>query len=297
MRTDESVDRFLEYLTVEAGLSKNTLLAYRNDLAKLTRFLNQRGRCNLIRVSPAQVGQYLHHLQSTGQRPATICRNLTVLRTFYSFLVREGHLDDNPADRPPPKKGHTLPNILSIRQMQRLLETDPPDRQKWALRDRAILELLYASGMRVSELTELRIGLLNLETGHARCRGKGNKERLVPIGRKAVEALRKYLEQERPKLLRGREDDHCFLSRTGRPLTRNTVWRVVGRRAREAGLACSIHPHLLRHSFATHLLEGGADLRVVQEMLGHTDIRTTQIYTHTSRSRLKQIHQKYHPRA
>lgn len=295
MDTASALAGFIEHLVIEGGLSKNTVDAYRRDLAKLFRFLGPKKSRRLDRVRPSDVAGFLKDMQTKGQAPATVQRALVAVRMLYRFLMREGEAPRNPADLDSPQGWTKLPSVLTQSQARRVIERCASE-DNLGLRDRAILELLYASGIRVSELVDLTTGSVDLEMGFARVRGKGDKERIVPVGDPAIRALQVYLQQSRPDLLENRQSDRCFLSRTGRPLTRTTVWRIVKRHCARADLPDSIHPHTLRHSFATHLLEGGSDLRSVQEMLGHADIRTTQIYTHVERSRLKGIHKKYHPR-
>jgi integrase/recombinase XerD len=227
---------------------------------------------------------------------ASVARQLAALRTFLRFLYHTQRLDRDPtSDILAPKKWNRLPDTLNIRQMQNLLEAPTLD-DEFAERDIALLELLYATGLRASEVCGLRIDEVNLRVGVLRCMGKGGKERIVPIGRTAVDALDSYLAKLRPRLHRPRSGAYVFLSRTGRPLTRGSVWELIKKYAVRAGLRDKVTPHTMRHSFATHLLQGGADLRIVQELLGHASVTTTQIYTHVDRSRLKAVHQRYHPR-
>jgi integrase/recombinase XerD len=288
------VKRFLDHLFIECGLSGATVEAYRRDLCEFWNHLEQR------QVAPADiflddVQTHVMALHERGLGVASIARHLASARMFLRFLFAERVLRRDVAPlMDSPKKWRYLPKVLQYRQVDALLNApDPTD--DYYLRDRAILELLYATGMRVSELTHLTTGQVNLDVGYLRCRGKGGKERIIPIGGPAVAAVRVYVEHLRPVLLRDRSGDAVFLSRSGRPLDRTSIWRLIRKHAAQAGLK-GVSPHTMRHCFATHLLAGGADLRVVQELLGHADVTTTQVYTHVDASRLKQVHQRFHPR-
>jgi integrase/recombinase XerD len=291
---------FLGYLEFERGLSRNTLEAYRSDLLQYGRFLGAR-ELSALAVRPADVGDFLAELATGNGRPAaspaTIHRKAACLRSFYRHLRREGAIEDDPtATVSGPRRGRRLPKVLTRAEISKLLSqpqgTEPP-----ALRDRALLELMYACGLRASEAISIEVGDLDLEAGVLRARGKGSKERVVPIGRAALGAMKIYLERGRGRLLRGRIETHVFVNFRGEPLTRQGLYKIVQRHAAGAGLADKMSPHTLRHTFATHLLAGGCDLRSVQEMLGHADVATTQLYTHLSSERLKDVYFKAHPRA
>ncbi len=296
---DELIPRLLEgfrlYLSVECGLAVSTLEAYRRDLGEFSAFLATQ-RVPLGDLGMEHLQPYLMALRGRGLALASIARRVASLRMFLRYCHAFGHLDEDLAALvETPRKWHKLPHALHYRKVDALLAApDPQDR--YYHRDLAVLELLYATGVRVSELVGLTLDRINLDIGYVRVMGKGRKERVVPVGRCAIEAVRRYLQELRGRLAGRRNPAALFLSRTGRPLDRSNVWRIVVRCARQAGLPGPLSPHTLRHSFATHLLEGGADLRVVQSLLGHADVTTTQIYTHVDRSRLKSIHQKYHPR-
>ncbi len=290
------IDRFLAQLWSEAGLSDNTLAAYRSDLRALADFLSRTER-DFYKLTPTDVQDFLLD-QRTRQKLAvsSIARRLVAVKLFLAFCYGEGWLEDDVAALiESPKKWQHLPRVVGVREVEKLL-TQPDLLEPLGARDRAIMELFYASGLRVSELVGLHLQDLKLEMGFLRCLGKGQKERVVPVGSQAVEALRHYLSELRPVLAEGRSTDRLFLSRTGRPMDRTNCWRLVVKYARRMGISGKVSPHTLRHSFATHLLAGGADLRLVQEMLGHADVSTTQIYLHVDNSRLKSIHQKFHPR-
>ncbi len=290
------IDRFLEHLVVERGLAQNSLEAYRRDLARYARYLKGR-RKRVTHLDRAEVPRYLLALREAGLSPRSVARHLSAIRQFHRFLVREGDATSDPTSHlESPRPWLHLPAILRSDEVERLLaprESTTPQ----AFRDHAMLEVMYASGLRVSELVGLRLADVNLAAGIVRVVGKGDKERLVPLGDVAAEALRAYLAQGRPRLERGRASPHLFLGRHGRGLTRQMFWLLLKRSVRSAGITKPVTPHTLRHSFATHLLERGADLRSVQLMLGHADISTTQLYTHLSRAHLKAIYDKYHPRA
>jgi integrase/recombinase XerD len=292
---------FLAYLEFERGLSRNTLDAYRSDLLQFGRFLSERGT-SALEAKTADVSDFLTALASgeTADRaasPATIHRKAACLRSFYRHLRREGLRESDPtAGVTAPRRGRKLPHVLTRAEVSRLLEqprgTDPA-----TLRDRALLELMYACGLRASEAVGLEVRDLDLEEGLLRARGKGSKERLVPVGQSALRALRMYLERGRPALVGRRTERHLFVNFRGGALTRQGLYKIVRRHAVAAGLADRMSPHTLRHSFATHLLAGGCDLRSVQEMLGHADVATTQLYTHLSSERLKDVYFRAHPRA
>ena len=292
------VRQFLDYLSIEAGLATNTILAYRRDLTRFLMFLGGAGRIPQ-EVSPLDIQNHLRQLKESGLAISSISRALVAVKMFLRYLVMVGRMGRDVTEAlDSPRRWQRLPHLLSREKTLSLLAgVDPAD--PLMPRDKALLELLYATGLRASEAAGLKVADMNGRIGYVRCFGKGSKERVVPIGRPAVEAIEKFQRDLRPKLvlLGGQNDEGIlFLSARGRPLDRTAIWRIIKRAARRAGLAGKISPHTLRHSFATHLLAGGADLRAVQEMLGHVDIGTTQIYTHVDSARLKAVHKQFHPR-
>jgi len=291
------LDAFIDHLTVERGLSPRTLDAYGRDVGRLVDFLRSRGVKRPGEASALDLREFVYHLKDQGLQPTSIRRAISASRTYFAFLLAEGAVVSDPSDRLElPRTWRRLPDVLSREDMVRLLEApDVADRLYW--RDKAVLEFAYATGVRVSELTSIRIRDLALEDGFASVFGKGSKERLVPVGRSAVRAVDLYLRELRPKLDRGGGEGAVFLSGQGRPLSRMGVWKILRKHVERAGIAKRVKPHTLRHTFATHLLEGGADLAAVQEMLGHADIATTQIYTHVDREYLREVHKQFHPRA
>jgi integrase/recombinase XerD len=293
---------FLGHLEFERGLSRNTLTAYRTDLLQFGRFLAERGR-DATQVQASDLSDFLAGLargEGDGRAPcstATVHRKAACLRSFYRHLRREEAIEEDPAARlETPRRGKKLPEVLSYGEVQRLL-AQPRGDDPVTLRDRALLELMYASGLRASETIALEVGEVDLDHGIVRARGKGSKQRLVPIGGKAIAALRVYLCSGRGQLVRAPEERKLFVNFRGGPLTRQGLYKIVLRHAESAGLGDRMSPHTLRHSFATHLLAGGCDLRSVQEMLGHADLSTTQLYTHLSGEELKEAYFKAHPRA
>lgn len=292
----ELIEKYLLGLRAEAGLAENTIIAYRTDLLALADYCERQG-IQFEQITPTDIQNFLISLkEEDGLALNSISRRLVAVKVFCRYCYHRGAIQrDVAALMEMPKKWQTLPHVLGVKQVDTLLSL-PDDDDPLAPRDRAILELFYATGIRVSELVGLRLDDVHLDVGYLRCMGKGRKERVVPIGERAVQAVRDYLAQLRPQLASGRSTDRLFLSRTGRPIDRTNCWRLVVKYARRMGVTGKLSPHTLRHCFATHLLAGGADLRVVQEMLGHADISTTQIYTHVDHSRLKAIHQKFHPR-
>jgi integrase/recombinase XerD len=291
------INEFINYLSVERGLAMNTLESYGRDLRQYSQYLEMDEEQGLDSVSRATIVNYLIHLQSQGKATATIARRLAALKAFYQFLVREKRIPQDPtANLESPKLEKRLPKVLSVREVELLLQQPEPG-QPAGLRDRAMLELLYATGIRVSELVNLDADHINLEMGYIRCSGKGSKERIVPLGSIAIQSCREYLHAGRSKLVRDRDEPALFVNHHGRRLTRQGFWKIVKKYAEDARINKEITPHTLRHSFATHLLENGADLRSVQEMLGHADISTTQIYTHVTKGRLKEVYARTHPRA
>jgi integrase/recombinase XerD len=294
---DKLLDEYLRYLAVEKGLSPNTLEAYSRVLRDFTTFLEEAGASSYREVDQDHCFLYLISLRKAGKAPASQEQAVAAIRGFFRFALAEGYLPQDPTvNLEGPKKGFALPRVLSVEQVERLLAM-PKVSTPFGLRDRAMLELLYATGLRVGELVELKLEDLELAHNYLRTIGKGRKERIVPVGEDAVYWLATYLREGRGKLAKSAAVPQVFLNRYGKPLSRQYVWRLVERYAAEAKLPDWVSPHVLRHSFATHLLIGGADLRSVQAMLGHADIATTQIYTHLSRGHLKNVYDKYHPRA
>ena len=293
---NQLLDQFLHYLIVEKGLSRNTIEAYSHGLNRFLDHLRKKGIREWAKVSKFDVRAFLLFLKRQGLSTKTVVRNLVAIRTFFKFLIQEGILEANPVEEiESPKVAKTLPEILSLKEVEQLLE-QPDPQTPLGMRDRAMLELLYATGMRVSELTQLPINQINLEGGYVLLYGKGSKERIVPLGNEAMKWVDLYLKTAREKLAKGRESPSLFINRSGKGMSRQRFWKNIKAYGRRAGIRKRITPHLLRHSFASHLLERGADLRSVQMMLGHVDISTTQIYTHVTGERLKKVHQRYHPR-
>ncbi len=290
------LDLFLNFLTVEKGLSANTLEAYSRDAGKYLTFLETQGRLSPDRINPIHIASFLAALKGSGLGPRSRARALSCVRMFHRFLQTEGFREGNPASLiDAPRTVDKLPKVLSFREVEALLAA-PSEEVAFDLRDRAMLELLYATGLRVSELVRLKKREVNLDAGFLLAFGKGAKERLVPMGESASAFLQKYLMMVRGGLDKAGDNEYLFLSRLGEPMTRQAFWNIIKKRAAQAGIRQDISPHTLRHSFATHLLENGADLRSVQIMLGHADLSSTQIYTHITRERLKRIHAEFHPR-
>jgi len=289
-------DHYRTFLLMEKGLSDQTIAAYCTDLAKFGRYLEKKKISGVADIDTGVILAYLIHLRSQKLSAASRSRHLVTLRGFFRFLTRENIIATNPARRIDlPKIGLKLPDVLSVADVEALINA--PDRNKpEGQRDAAMLELLYGAGLRVSELVHMEMTGLNLEAGFVRVIGKGGKERIVPIGQMALGAIQAYVSDSRPVLLKNRSSRYLFVTRRGSAMTRQSFWSIVGRYGRRARLRKRITPHSLRHSFATHLLEGGADLRAVQMMLGHADISTTQIYTHIAHRQLVAAHKKYHPR-
>jgi len=290
-----AVERYLESLLLERGLSKRTVEAYGSDLSRLGDSLGKLG-VDPLEADQEAIAAHLRRLRRQGLSPRSIARALVTIRGFYRHLEEVGERPDNPAvNLSPPRLWRRLPKVLTEAQVETLLAA--PDLERLSgIRDKAMLELLYATGMRASELAGLRLSDLNLDIGYLRCHGKGNKERLIPFGTVAAEAVDNYLKSSRPHLLKGRKSSFLFITNRAKPMTRARFWQIVKEAAASAGISKPISPHMLRHSFATHLLANGADLRAVQMMLGHADISTTQIYTHIDQDRLKSIHRSFHPR-
>ncbi|MDH3545341.1 MAG: site-specific tyrosine recombinase XerD [Desulfuromonadales bacterium] len=290
------LDHYLNYLAVERGLANNTLDAYGRDLARYLDYLESQKIVALENISAAIVLRFLSHLKNAGLSPRSRARALAALRTFHKFLVREKITKDNPTDQVvSPKSLTALPHTLAPLDVESLLSSPKGD-SALAWRDRAMLEIIYATGLRVSELVSLKLSDLQMDVGYLTAFGKRSKQRIVPLGETAIAALQEYLQNGRPGLEKQKGSHFLFLNRSGEGLTRQGFWKIIKRRALEAGISQSITPHTMRHSFATHLLENGADLRSVQAMLGHADISTTQIYTHVTRERLRKMHAEHHPR-
>ena len=296
MSPDRLVPAFLKHIAVERGLSVNTQEAYGRDLKRLESFLKT-SRVAVNRVRRQDLLSHVRSLRQSGLSPKSVARAINTLRMFYRFLLAEGEVKQDPtSELDAPRTWKSLPRFLTFEEVDRLLEA--PDLTKpLGLRDAAMLEVLYATGIRVSELLSLKVEDLNLEVGYLTCMGKGSKERLVPLGRKAIERLRDYLGKVRPELARRAASSVLFTNRNGAKMSRQGFWKILKAHGATAGIKRRLSPHVLRHSFATHLLEHGADLRAVQMMLGHADISTTQIYTHVNRERLRRIYHDYHPRA
>ncbi len=293
---DALADRYLNYLTVEKGLSDKTMESYSRDLIRYFDFLKTEGVHDIADVHTQTILKHLTALRNSGIGQRSRARHLVSIRGFYRFLVQEKIIENDPSRGVElPKLISKLPGVLSMDEVQRLLDAFDTESPKGA-RDTAMIELLYAAGLRVSELVGLKTQDVNLEAGFVRVFGKGSKERIVPIGRYAIDTLHHYVHDARPRLLKGVTSRYLFVARAGKPMTRQGFWKRLKLYAQKANIPKQITPHTIRHSFASHLLEGGADLRAIQEMLGHADISTTQIYTHVAREYLKKTHEKHHPR-
>jgi integrase/recombinase XerD len=294
---NQLLDQFINQLRVERGLSTNTIVAYSHDLISFFDFLKRKG-VSPVHISQEDLSSFIAE-NNTRLSPRSMARCLVSIRMFYRFLVSEGNIESNPARLLGiPKMYQHLPDVLSRDEVDSLLK-QPNINTALGKRDKAILEILYATGLRVTELIGLKMHNINLEVGSIRTIGKGSKERIIPMGSKAIDSLKEYLQKGRPTFLKkdpALAGSYIFLNSRGKPITRQGLWKIIKKYALMAGITKSVTPHTVRHSFATHLLEGGADLRSVQIMLGHADISTTQIYTHVARERLKEIHEKYHPR-
>ncbi len=290
------VARFVEYITVEKGLAANTLESYGRDIRQYGEFLAESDVVDVVATGREHVLHYLDSLSERGRSPSTISRNLASIKCFYHYLEHEGYVGQDPTQHlESPKLEKKLPQVLSLADVEQLLR-QPDASDPSGVRDKAMLELLYATGIRVSELISVSVSDLNLELSYLRCRGRQGKERIIPLGSMAVKALQEYLLTARGKL--AKEDEQAlFVNHHGRSLTRQGFWKIIKKYAQAADIQKTITPHTLRHSFATHLLENGADLRSVQEMLGHADISTTQVYAHLTKNRLKEVYSKAHPRA
>jgi len=288
------IDKFLQFLIIERGLSKNTIQAYKTDLRDFCAFLSKENT-SFESVGYPKLVSYIEHLRKNGLCSYSIARRISTVRSFYKFLSAQKYIKENPTTILESfKRERHLPLVLSVGQINSMLENIDIEK-KTNLRDKALLELLYATGTRVSEITELKIENVDTEVGYVRVFGKGSKERVIPMGKHAKIWIQKYIEEARQNLDKGSKSNYVFLNRGGKKLSRQSIWKLIKKYGKKNGIS-TISPHTFRHSFATHLLEGGADLRSVQEMLGHVDISTTQIYTQLNRKRLKEIHKKYHPR-
>lgn len=290
------LDPFLAYLEAECGMSTNTVAAYRNDLQQFVNWCNVRRIPSVVAVDLPTLTAFLQFLHESGLQPSTIARRIVAIKMYFRFLVLEEVIAESAMEMlSSPKLWQYLPTVLSPETVDRLLEA-PGWEDPFPLRDRAVLAILYATGCRASEIAGIRLQDIKLEQRFCRCLGKGNKERIVSLTPVAVAAIQRYLEEERPRMVRNRDQEYLFVTRTGRSLTRINIWQLVKRYSLRIGAKGKISPHTLRHSFATHMLAGGAEIRALQEMLGHASIRTTQIYTQVEHSRLKAIHSKCHPR-
>jgi len=292
----ELIDTFLNYLSVERGLAKNTIISYREDLNTYLNFMEKSDIEALSKISKNNITNFMYAQKERGIAVNSIARRLAAIRMFHRFLTRERIVKDDPSTLiDSPKLWKRIPETLTLNEVEALI-AQPDTRDAQGLRDRAILETLYATGMRVSEAVNLKKDNVNLDIGFLRCVGKGDKERVIPLGKKAITSINRYLETARPKFLKNKESEFLFISRFGKKISRQSFWKILKKYAKLARIKKPIKPHILRHSFATHLLEHGADLRSVQEMLGHSNISTTQIYTHINKDRLKNIHRQFHPR-
>ncbi len=297
LRRGFNLQPFEDALALEEGASPRTIEAYRRDVVRCATFLRGQGITTARDITPAALREFVYHLKDLGLAGSSIRRNISALRTWFRVMVAEGLVAHDPTERlDSPQRWRTLPEVLSVDEVTRLLAAPQLD-ERLAFRDRAMLELAYGAGLRVSEWIGLALKDVLLEEGLLRVFGKGSKERLVPIGRSAIGAVAVYIRELRPVLEKGAGKGILFLNGRGQPLTRMGAWKILRKYVEQAGIEKSVSPHTLRHSFATHLLEGGADLRAVQEMLGHADIATTQIYTHVDREYLRSVHRQYHPRS
>ncbi|WP_379966646.1 site-specific tyrosine recombinase XerD [Ectobacillus sp. sgz5001026] len=294
---DEHLKDFIHYMRIEKGLAGNTITSYERDLKSYLQYIDKVERIHITVVTRIHIIHFLHLLKDQNKSAKTIARHIASIRSFHQFLLRERVAESDPSVHiETPKLERKLPNVLSIEEVEALLEVK--DRSAYGLRNKAMLELLYATGLRVSELINLNLSDVHLTMGFVRCLGKGNKERIIPLGGMATEAITIYIERGRNELASNKKStDALFLNHHGERLSRQGCWKILKKLAKEASIQKDLTPHTLRHSFATHLLENGADLRAVQEMLGHADISTTQIYTHVSKVRLKDVYKQFHPRA
>ncbi|MFE1244044.1 site-specific tyrosine recombinase XerD [Fictibacillus sp. NPDC058756] len=295
---NDHVQDFLQYIIVERALSKNTIDSYRRDLNQYVLFLEKVESIETIdQIERNNIMGYLLFLKENGKASTTLARNIASIRSFHQFLFREKvSLQDPSVHIETPKTERKLPKVLSPQEVEALLET-PASNDPFSQRDKAMLELLYATGIRVSELVQLNISDIHLNMGFIRCMGKGSKERIIPLGKMAQSAIERYINSGRSEMLKGKKTEALLLNHHGNRLSRQGFWKILKQLAKKARIEKDLTPHTLRHSFATHLLENGADLRAVQEMLGHADISTTQIYTHVTKTRLKDVYSAFHPRA
>jgi integrase/recombinase XerD len=302
MKTDSHaraylLERFADFLAVEKGSAARTQEAYARDVARMAQFALSKGAPAPLDVTPKLLRDFIYHLKDLGLSPASIRRSVSATRSYFKFLMGDGHVVRDPSERlDTPQKWRTLPDVLTVAEIQKLLSAPTMDDPLY-FRDRAMLEIAYGAGLRVSEWIGIGVKDLLAEDQLVRVFGKGSKERLVPIGRHAIATLAIYIAELRPRLEQGRGQGKLFLNARGTPLSRMGAWKILRKYVLRSGITKDVSPHTLRHSFATHLLEGGADLRAVQEMLGHADISTTQIYTHVDREYLRKVHRQYHPRA
>ena len=291
------LERYGDFLALERGSAKPTQEAYARDVARFVDFAVVRKCASPVDITPRVLREFVYQLKDLGLSPASIRRNVSAVRSYFRFLMGDGHLVRDPSERlDTPKRWRSLPEVLTVAEIQKLVAAPTMDDPLY-FRDRAMLELAYGAGLRVSEWIGIAVKDVVLDEGLVRVFGKGSKERLVPIGRSAITALAIYIREQRPAIERGGGKGALFLNARGEPLSRMGAWKILRKYVKRTGITKRVYPHTLRHSFATHLLEGGADLRAVQEMLGHADISTTQIYTHVDREYLRQVHRKYHPRA
>jgi integrase/recombinase XerD len=291
------IERFDDFLALEQGASVQTSRAYKLDIARFVTYASIKGAKAPAEIGAKMLREFVYHLKDLGLSPASIRRNVSAVRTYFKFMLGEGFVVRDPSERlETPKRWRTLPEVLGIEEIEKLLAAPSLD-EPLAFRDRAMLELAYGAGLRVSEWISLGVRDVMLQDHVVRVFGKGAKERLVPIGRRAIGAIAIYQRELRPKLEKGEGKGRLFLNSRGRPLSRMGAWKILRKYVDQVGITKPVSPHTLRHSFATHLLEGGADLRAVQEMLGHVDISTTQIYTHVDREYLRSVHKQFHPRA
>lgn len=293
---DEWIDTYLDFLVIEKGLAPNSIEAYSADLKAFTLFLSEKQISEITEVDTTVIMAWLLHMTRNALSPKSRARHLITLRGFYNYLSGENQIKANPLkDVGIPKTGHHLPKIMSVADVEALINAINREKPN-GLRNAAMIEVIYGAGLRVSELINLKHQDMDLDAGLVRVMGKGSKERIIPFGSQARKAVRDWLTSGRPKMLKNIASDYLFVARAGRPMTRQAFWKIIKQYGKLAGLSKQITPHTLRHSFATHLLEGGADLRSVQTMLGHSDISTTQIYTHVSKAYLVKMHQAFHPR-
>jgi integrase/recombinase XerD len=289
----DPVERFLTYLTVEKGLSANTLEAYRRDIQKFSGFLHEEGK-KITTFQKSNLLDFINHLRDSGNQPTTLARNIASLRGLCKFMLMEGIIKNDPIENlSTPKGWKRVPRVIGTDDVSSVLKK--PEGNNLSLRDRAILETIYSAGLRASEVINLKMDDINFEAGFMTVTGKGSKQRVIPINEQALTTITQYIEESRPEILKKRTSNYLFLAKGGRPMTRQRLWQLI--KTYSAGLSTKISPHTLRHCFASHLLDGGADLRALQKMLGHTDISTTQIYTKVTPERLKKIHKKHHPRS